>query len=174
VFDDPVIRSLSLALTVGVVVALGIVAVRTYAAVAAGHGLQLRSHLATARLAYVVLLATILLWPKPGWHGGYGHWRPLRYSLHQFTKWPPNPREFALNVLLLVPLGVLLVLGQRARLRFGGALLVLPFASEAAQAFVGYLHRAATAADVVAYVIGITAGALLATAATTVAPRSSP
>jgi hypothetical protein len=149
-----VIRPLAAALISGVLLALAVVMVRSVLAVARGQRTDAAAHLATIRSAYLVLLVTILLFPKRP----FDEARPLRDAFRDFYAWPPKPLEFGLNVVLLVPLGAFVCLAYRRKQKRALWLLAIPYVCELLQGFVGQLHRALTAADMVAYAIGIAVG----------------
>src|SRR5689334_6639593 len=128
-------------------------------------GARLRS----ARNAYLVLLVTILLWPKDF---SRHQVRSLHYTAHHMLDWP-RPLDFTLNVVLLVPLGAFVYLFTRWNRSRAYWMLVVPYACEVVQAFAGRLHRAATLWDIVAYTVGIALGFVACVAFDTRAARAN-
>jgi glycopeptide antibiotics resistance protein len=117
---------------------------------------------------YLVALATIAIWPTPV-DAGAG---PLLEQIIRAVPWLDYDRiEFAANIVLFVPLGILLALMMSRRHLVVPIAIVASVAIESTQAI--FLDdRTASVTDVIANVTGACAGLLIVVMIEGLLPRS--
>lgn len=121
----------------------------------APRGLRIAAALALA--VYVVALAGIAFWPDPVDRDA----RPLLLALNRLLPWATLARvEFAANIALFVPLGILVAILLRSRHLVVPIAIVTTVAIEAAQA-VALDRRTPSVLDIVANVTGACVGLLM-------------
>lgn len=120
--------------------------------------------------AYLLVLAAVVLWPVPVDSGA----RPLIEAVIRRVHWLNYARiEFAANILLFVPVGVLLALILKTRYLVVPIALVTTVAVESIQA-IALDRRTPSFGDVVANLTGAAVGLLLVTVIEHVRARRRP